>query len=166
MSNKKTVVGRFEFDPTEFEARKANAKAFYVVAFEEAHRPGRGAVVKLMLLDTAFAAEEYHRYRCEGFQLMPEQSPIPSFEVKYGSTVIHLMKPLSVQDADLAIIYAEVEQSYRAELAAQRDAEVERVTQQQIAAARRKREVDAAQAEAAELAAIRAEVESAISGGK
>jgi crotonobetainyl-CoA:carnitine CoA-transferase CaiB-like acyl-CoA transferase len=166
MSNKKTVVGRFEFDPTEFEARKANAKAFYVVAFEEAHRPGRGAVVKLMLLDTAFAAEEYHRYRCEGFQLMPEQSPIPSFEVKYGSTVIHLMKPLSVQDADLAIIYAEVEQAYVAELAAQRSAEVDRQVEFQLQAERRK-ELAAQQAkEVADRQRIRDEVSASLAGGK
>jgi len=150
----------------ELQARKDNAKAFYVVAFEEAHRPGRGAVVKLMHLDTAFAAEEYHRYRCEGFQLMPEQSPIPSFEVKYGSTVIHLMKPLSVQDADLAIIYAEVEQAYVAELAAQRSAEVDRQVEFQLQAERRKALAAQQAKEVADRQRIRDEVSASIAGGK
>jgi hypothetical protein len=81
-------------------------------------------------------------------------------------TEISLLKPAEQREADLKLVHQHVEQTYRAELAAQRDAEVERVTQQQIEAARRKREVESAQAEAAELAAIRAEVESAISGGK
>lgn len=161
-----TVVPRFQVDPVELQARKDNAKAFYTAALEEPHRPGRGAVVKFLTTNIAEAAEEYSRLKSEGYELLPVQSPLPSFDVQYGLATIHLVKPLSVQEADLEVIYAEVEQAYRAELEAQRNAEIDRQVVFQLQAERRRALAEQSQKEADDRQRIRDEVAASIAGGK
>lgn len=164
--SKKPVIGRFEFDIAEFEARKANAKAFYVANLEEAHRPGRGAVVMFLTTNISEAAEEYSRLKSEGYELLPAQSPLPSFDVKHGLATIYLVKPSSMQETDLAVIYDEVEQSLLAEIEAQRNAEIDRQVEFQLQAERRRALSEQQQRDADDRQRIRDEVAKSISGAK
>lgn len=163
---KQPTVGRFEIDPTELQARKDNAKGFYVGSFEESQRPGRGAIVQIAIQGTAIAAERYHELRSEGYSPLPHGSPLNAFDVQHGMVTLYMIKPEAVQDTELSAIYSEVENAYRAELQAARTSEVERVAQQQYQLAQRKR-LEAQQAEeAAELERLRLEVSAALSGGQ
>lgn len=163
---KPKTVSRFEIDPTELQARKDNAKGFYVGSFDEPQCPGRGAIVQLAIQGTAIAAERYHELRTEGYTALPYGSPLNTFDVQNGLVTLYLIKPQAIQKAELSVIYAEVEASYKLELEAARHAEVERVTQQQFQLAQRKRLEAQRAEEAAELERLRLEVSAAISGGQ
>jgi hypothetical protein len=81
-------------------------------------------------------------------------------------TELHLVKPLKVREAELKVIAEATKVQYQSELDAQREAEVERVTNQQIEATRRKAIAEQHAKEVAERQAVRDEVSAALAGGK
>jgi len=83
-----------------------------------------------------------------------------------GFTVIHLVKPETVREAEIKAILQEVKTDYQAELDMEREVEINRVTEQKLALARRQRAQEQQEAEQAERDAVYAEVSAALAGGK
>lgn len=91
----------------------------------------------------------------------------PAYGLTLGSfTELHLVKPLKVREAELKVIAETTKTQYQAELDAQREAEIERVTEQQLATARRQAQAEQYAREVAERQAIREQVSAALAGGK
>lgn len=83
-----------------------------------------------------------------------------------GFTIMHLTKPIDLQEKELKEILQNIGTAYQIELDMQREAEVDRVTEQQLSAKIRQRNLEQQKAEQAEREAIRLEVSAAIAGGK
>ncbi|WP_282370532.1 hypothetical protein [Pseudomonas sp. PS02290] len=165
---------RFTIDKEQLKLRQAAAvKAYNASTCLHQLDDGKAAILSFDFGRVAEAFQDFHDKLSTGWSI-PEAMGVSFVSVAPGVmgvslggyTVVHLLKPEPVREKEIAAINKEVEADYSAELEAQRNAEIERVTEQQIALARRLRAQEQAAAEQAEREAVRAEVAASLAGGK
>ena len=165
---------RFTIDPAQLKLRIDLATKVYNTSARLSHLDDKAAAILTFQYNNATEAfVPFATMLVEGWSIPDEMEAtfVNVFPQAYGVmlgnfTELHLQKPLKVREAELKAIAKTVEAEYQFELDAQREAEVERVTNQQIEATRRKAIAEQQEKEAAERQAVRAEVAAALAGGK
>jgi len=113
----------------------------------------RGAIVKITGDWPAQFVNQVTEYAKQGYQ--QHSNLTPDFSAQLYSS--YMVKPAKLQRADIEVIEAEVKANYLAELQRRYDAHVETMASETVQRAKRQREKDEAEAEAALLEYARAE---------
>jgi hypothetical protein len=141
---------QFTFSESEFQGRCEQAQAAYAGTVQSASTPGiKGAILQEMVQDATIGAERYHELRKAGYTTLPETSPLQSFSAIGYMVTLFLVKPQKLQKAELEEVFAQVRADYGQELEVQYQAEIERQIDFALAAAQRKAEKEATDAESA-----------------
>ncbi|PHX37508.1 hypothetical protein AO263_19435 [Pseudomonas sp. NZIPFR-PS5] len=165
---------RFTIDKEQLKLRQdAAVKAYNASTCLHQLDDGKAAILSFDFGHVAQAFQDFHDKLSAGWSI-PEAMGVSFVSVAPGVmgvslggyTEMYLLKPDSVREKEIASIKKQVEADYSAELEAQRNAEIERVTEQQLAQARRQRAQEQAAAEQAERETVRAEVAASLAGGK
>lgn len=165
---------RFTIDKHQLKLRQdAAIKAYNASTCLHQLDDGKAAILSFDFGHVAQAFQAFHDKLSAGWSI-PEAMGVSYVSVAPGVmgvslggyTVMYLLKPEPVREKEIAAIKKQVEADYSAELEAQRNAEIERVTEQQLAQARRQRAQEQAAADQAERDAVRAEVAAALAGAK
>ncbi|MCF5713759.1 hypothetical protein I9H06_09190 [Pseudomonas tremae] len=165
---------RFTIDKEQLKMRQdAAVKAYNASTSLHQLDVGMAAILSFDFGQVADAFKDFHDKLSAGWTI-PEAMGVSFVSVAPGVmgvslggyTVMYLLKPEPVREKEIVAIKAQVEVDYSTELEAQRNAEIERVTEQQLAQARAHRAQQQAAADHAEREAVRAEVAAALAGGK
>ncbi|MDH4872903.1 hypothetical protein [Pseudomonas sp. BN515] len=146
----------FNFDANQLKALQETAKLNYLT--DEDSPIKKGAIV---ICSGDYGQQFLQKYAnmIKAGYTIPEGKLAELFTVSHGYSYCYLIKPQKLQSADLKVIYAAVEEAYRAELVQKKAEHVEQVARASVAMKLRQREEEKARQEAEELAAARAEVE-------
>jgi hypothetical protein len=165
---------RFTIDKEQLKLRQdAAVKAYNASTCVHQLDDGKAAILSFDFGHVAQAFQHFHDKLTAGWSI-PEAMGVSFVSVAPGVmgvslggyTVTYLVKPEPVREKEIASIKKQVEDDYGAELEAQRNAEIERVTEQQLAQVRRQRAQQQAASEQAERDALRAEVAASLAGAK
>lgn len=165
---------RFTIDKEQLKLRQdAAVKAYNASTCLHQLDDGKAAILSFDFGHVAEAFKDFHDKLTAGWSI-PEAMGVSFVSVAPGVmgvslggyTQMYLLKPEPVREKEITAINKQVEADYGAELEAQRNAEIERVTEQQLAQTRRQRAQEQAAADQAERDAVRAEVAASLAGGK